>query len=475
MSTYSSSPSSNEPVIPGEAAASALPTDTTVTATGTHRPDAARSRTPVAHHPERADGPEPSYDPVATVDLVDPLAPPGPADPPDALDPPDTLDPPGRTAAAARERPSGPARPAADAAGTPYRDPVSDLVHAAVADRPLEEVVDLITALERSPEHTRAVVDALRAAGIDRPVEDVTRLVALLTRPPRDADSADETIRAAAAHRSVEDVTRLVALLHSEPLAPHCRDEALRAAATGRSVDELVELIDRLAAHRPPEPAARTAAAPSRRDDRSHQDGAGGAGGGKPAAARRPGRLRIAARADGRRRTRRPRQDVPAGRETGRFRRGGTAARDRSPGSVARPVIWTSRLTAVALAVCAVAHFPLQRDGVSLGLHAFTVGLSVLCTVLALILVVRPGAVVLVAAVVVPSVLAAAHAYGGSFPSAALTRVVDLALAPPWLAGPAAVMAALLALAALVVRVASALPAGRSTPWPAAEAHRAAD
>ncbi|NEC27583.1 hypothetical protein G3I20_13690, partial [Streptomyces sp. SID8111] len=106
-------------------------------------------------------------------------------------------------------------------------DPVRDLVQAAVADRPLDEVVDLISSLERSPEHTRAVVDALRAAGVDRPVEDVTRLVALLTRPPREAGSADEVIRAAAAHRPVEDVTRLVALLHREPLPPHCREEAL--------------------------------------------------------------------------------------------------------------------------------------------------------------------------------------------------------------------------------------------------------
>ncbi|MFD8521237.1 hypothetical protein ACFV2D_14635 [Streptomyces capillispiralis] len=437
MTTFSSSSSSSEPVIPAEAAASEPPSATTVTATGTHRLDPARPRRRSAEPADRThpvDAAHP-YDPVATVDLVDPL---------ESAQPPDPV------------RPPGPANPEAPVAGKPYGDPVSDLVHAAVSDRPLEEVVDLITALERSPEHARAVVDALRAAGVGRSVEDVTRLVARLTRPPRDADSADETIRAAAAHRSVEDVTRLVALLHSEPLAPHCREEALRAAATGRSVDELVELIDRLAAHRPPEPPGRrVTGSPSR---------TGPEDGGKPEAARRPGRLRSAAREAGPRRPRRPRPAPSAGPGTGRFRLLGTHTRDRTPEPVNRPVVWSGWIAATALAVCAVLHFPLRSDGVPLRLHALAVGLSVLCTVLALILMVRPGAMALVGAFVVPAVLAGAHAYGGSFPSAALPRAVDLALAPPWIAVTAAAAAALLALAALVVRVASPLPAATGRP-----------
>jgi len=410
MTTFPSSSSPNEPVIPGEAAVPP-PSATTAAATGTHHTERAPSYPPVppAHpaeaEPRPPDPPYPGspYDPVATVDLVDPVD--GRAA---LLDPPDP------------------------APGKPYGDPVGDLVHTAVSDRPLEDVADLITALERSPEHTRSVVDALRTAGIGRSVEDVTRLVALLTLPPRDAASADETIRAAAAHRSVEDVTRLVALLHSEPLAPHCREEALRAAATGRSVDELVELIDRLAAQRPVTVPARTG------------DEAPG-----PERARRPRRLLFAGRGDGRPRL--PR---------------------RSPAPVVRSAVWPGWLAAVALAVCAVTHFPLRHDGVSLGLHAYTVGLSVLCTALALILVVRPGAVVLAGAFVVPALLAAAHAYGGSFPSAVLSRSLDLALAPAWLSAPAAFAAALLALAALVVRVASPLSDGRWTPSPAPKARR---
>ncbi|MDL2078481.1 hypothetical protein QNN03_18765 [Streptomyces sp. GXMU-J15] len=143
-------------------------------------------------------------------------------------------------------------------------DPVGGLLHAAVADRPVEDVARLITLLERSPEHAGSTVQALRTVGVDRSVEDVTRLVDLLTRPPRTAEGADETIRAAAERRPVEDVSRLVGLLHRTDLQPHCGRLVVRAAATGRPVEELVELIRRLSAERdglstpdaPPEPPA---------------------------------------------------------------------------------------------------------------------------------------------------------------------------------------------------------------------------
>ncbi|MET9308217.1 hypothetical protein ABZX68_23380 [Streptomyces cellulosae] len=490
MTTFSSSPS-NEPGIPVDTAA-APPVGTTGAATGAHRPEPAWARHRTADHtapaearypagagadtapsrdPSGADrtvrqadagysrdpvhgnhprdpvdrprepaGAEGSRDPVALVDLVDPVS---------------TVDAPAGPPGADPGTPVGPS-------GRVYADPVTDLVHAAVSDRPLEDVVDLITALERSPEHTRAVVDALRAAGIDRSVEDVTRLVSLLTRPPRDAASADETIRAAAAHRSVEDVTLLVALLHNEPLSPHCREEALRAAATGRSVDELVELIDRLAAHRPPEHLLRAAVAEAagHAEETAGQQEARQQFRPEPerAPASRGGALRI-----GRRRQLRP------------VRRPRPAARTRPSRPVPRAAIWTSWLAAVALAVCAVTHFPLQRDGVSLNVHALAVGLSVLCTVLALILVVRPAVVVLAAGVVAATVLAVAHAYGGSFTEATLPKAVDLALAPDWLATSAAIAAALLALTALVVRAATPTPGPRWSPWPPAEPHHAAD
>ncbi|MFF7872482.1 hypothetical protein ACFZCT_39495 [Streptomyces qaidamensis] len=331
------------------------------------------------------------------------------------------------------------------ASGAPYGDAVSDLVHAAVADRPLEEVVDLIVSLEESPDHAQARVDALRTAGVSRSVEDVSRLIALLTKPPREADCADEAIRAAAAHRPVEEVTRLVTLLHKEPQEPHVREEALRAAATGRSVGELVELIDRLGLER------------LDRNGR-HLNGTSRPEGetGEPGTPRRAGRRRTA-RPDADTKIHRTPDDAPPDRE-------------RATDRFARSVSWSGWLAALALAVCAVVHFPLQRGDASLRLHAFALGLSVLCTVLALLLALRPVALVLAGAVLVPTVLAGAQAYGSSFPSASLSRAVDLALAPPWLAASVAGCAALLSLVALVFRVLAPIAARQWAPAPAPEA-----
>ncbi|MEU9227328.1 hypothetical protein AB0D40_23500 [Streptomyces massasporeus] len=336
------------------------------------------------------------------------------------------------------------------ASGAPYGDAVSDLVHAAVADRPLEEVVDLIVSLEESPDHTQARVDALRTAGVSRSVEDVSRMIALLTKPPRDADCADEAIRAAAAHRPVEEVTRLVTLLHKEPQEPHVREEALRAAATGRSVGELVELIDRLGLERLDRNGRRA-------NGTSHPESETA----KVEVPVRTGKRR-AARAGSVRETHRTLDDSPADREP---------ATDR----YVRSVSWSGWLAALALAVCAVVHFPLQRGDASLRLHAFALGLSVLCTVLALLLALRPVALVLAGAVLVPTVLAGAQAYGSSFPSASLPRAVDLALAPPWLAAGVAGCAALLALVALVFRVLAPIAARQWEAAPAPEAHGMAE
>ncbi|MGW0290980.1 hypothetical protein [Streptomyces tuirus] len=336
------------------------------------------------------------------------------------------------------------------ASGAPYGDAVSDLVHAAVADRPLEEVVDLIVSLEETPDHTQARVDALRTAGVSRSVEDVSRMIALLTKPPRDADCADEAIRAAAAHRPVEEVTRLVTLLHKEPQEPHVREEALRAAATGRSVGELVELIDRLGLER----LDRNGRRPNGTSRPAGETA-------KPETTGRPGKRRTA-REGSVRETHRTLDDTPA---------------DRAPATdrYARSVSWSGWVAALALAVCAVVHFPLQRGDASLRVHAFALGLSVLCTVLALLLALRPVALVLAGAVLVPTVLAGAQAYGSSFPSASLSRAVDLALAPPWLAAAVAGCAALLALVALVFRVLAPIAARQWEAAPASEAHGMAE
>jgi hypothetical protein len=336
-------------------------------------------------------------------------------------------------------------------AAPPSGDPVRDLVRAAVADRPLEEVVDLITMLEQSPEYADETIDALRAVGVNRPVEDVTRMVALLTRPPRHAGSADEAIRAAAEGRSVEDVTRLMELLHRTPLEPHCGREAVRAAATGRPVEELVELIGRLAVER------------RGRADRPEAE---------------PPRTLVEAEVP-----------KPAGRPAGLVgspsRRGlpvrGTLRPSWWPGpaSVARQPIgnpaWPGWLAASMLAVCGVLYFPLYPDGASLRVYGIALGLSALCLVLALLLTVRHAVPVLAAAVVAPAVMAVSKVYGSPASSLRLFRAMDLTLAPAYVAAPAAALASLTALAALLVRMSSQAPDGRWAAHPMAAARRTAD
>jgi hypothetical protein len=299
-----------------------------------------------------------------------------------------------------------------------YGDPVGDLVRAAVADRPLEDVVHLITLLEQSPQYAQSTAAALRAVGVDRSVEDVTRLVALLTRPPRDADSADEAIRAAAESRPVEDVTRLVALLNRSELQPHCGQEAVRAAATGRPVEELVELIGRLATEPPPQPSPETHEA---YDEEW-----------------------------------RPEPEVP-----GASAFPAPPPHPPAPGRTRGAALWPSRIAALALLVCGVLCFPVHQDGASLQVYGFALGVSLLCVLLAA-MTLRPVAPLLALAVVVPAGVAAGQLLNGQFRSAGLARALELPLAPAWLAGTAAVCASLAALTALVVHVASPPPPERA-------------
>ncbi|MFF8446775.1 hypothetical protein ACF06Q_03640 [Streptomyces leeuwenhoekii] len=358
------------------------------------------------------------------------------------------------------------AAPPQELARRPYGDPVGDLVRAAVADRPLEEVVDLITMLERSPDYAHATADALRAVGVNRSVEDVTRLVALLTRPPRHPDSADEAIRAAAACRPVEDVSRLMELLNRTPLEAHCGQEAVRAAATARPVEDLVELIGRLAAerrartawleepeepqepHEPEEPEEPEEDLPPLYGEDVPPDDTGhGPRTGEPAAEPTAERTAPEDRA--------PRERRPAPRRL----RTGRGRAPRPPRASAPS--WPHRLAAAVLAACGAAFFPLYSDGVAPRAYGLALGMSALALVVALLLILRPALPVLAAAVVVPAGMAAAGLYAHAFPSGWPARVMDLTLASVWTAVPLAVGASLVALTALCLRVAARLRAGR--------------
>ncbi|MGW3106782.1 hypothetical protein [Streptomyces sp. NPDC001100] len=321
-----------------------------------------------------------------------------------------------------RSFPPSPDRPeiSHDSAAHPLA--LHSLVHAAVTDRPLEEVLQLITLLEQSPKYAQATVDALRAIGVDRSVEDVTRLVTLLTQPPRHPDSADETIRAAAESRPVEEVTRLMALLHRAPLEPHCGEEAVRAAA-GRPVEELAQLIGRLAEEqdtpvRAPGPAA----------DRSTAEAAVGseATGPLPADTHEPERP----------------ADRPARRR-----------RPQPPRTMPRRAelpVWPRLFAAAALVLCGLSYFPLHRDGASGAAFGFALGVSILCVLLAPALVLHGGLPVLALSMVVPAALAAIQLFDGRFHSTRLSQALRITAAPPWLAGLTAALAALAALTALL-------------------------
>ncbi|WP_432183174.1 hypothetical protein [Streptomyces tendae] len=477
MTTGSSSPRSPEYAI----SALDLPTGETTTTTGTARPPGAE---PAARTSAGRPAPERDGD-IWDVDLdEDDLAELEPDPDPDL--PVSDAD----TAHAEADAEAG----AADGAAHAYGDPVGDLVRAAVADRPLDEVVDLITTLERSPQYAQATIDALRAVGVNRSVEDVTRLVGLLTRPPRQSHSADEAIRAAAECRSVEDVTRLMALLHRTPLEPHCGQEAVRAAATGRPVDELVELIGRLAEsghvlperpdarrlraarnaadeHDGPEPAARAAG----------RTGAVGGADRRGRERRRPprpfrrGRDRDESRAHDRTQSRAARRaDSGAARDRDEARAARDRGRDGAARRAARGPAWPAWLAVAVLAGCGVAYFPLHRGDASAQAYGVALGLSALCLVLALLLTVRPAVPLLAAAVVGPAALAAAKLYGSTTPSERVSPVTDLTLAPVWIAVAVAVAASLVALTALCVRVASQDSARRRPARPVAVSSRTA-
>ncbi|MBQ1088284.1 hypothetical protein [Streptomyces sp. B93] len=344
---------------------------------------------------------------------------PVPTEPVPTTEPVPAAEPPPRPAQAPTvgEAPAVPARPVAPPTLDPppeeeadvQADAIGELVHAAVSDRPLEEVVRLVTLLEESPEYGRSVVDVLRAVAVDRPVDDVARLITELTRPPRDPGSADVAIRTAIENRTVEEVSRLMELLHRTPVQPHCGQEAVRAAATGRPVEELVQLIGRLAQER-------HGVTPTLE-----------AGPGFPAAV--PDEA----------------PPVTAGLRPVEVRRERHAERS------GRPAFWPSWLAAAALVVCGAAHFPLHRDGVPLRVYAATLAMAGLCVVLAVVVACRATAPVLLAGVLVPAVPAAAVIFEDWLRAPQLSQALGIMVAPPWSAGLTAVCASLASLAALLL------------------------
>ncbi|MEU8956023.1 hypothetical protein AB0C93_17165 [Streptomyces sp. NPDC048518] len=346
--------------------------------------------------------------------------------------------------------PNAPAeRPAEQAAPTPADvaegatevdaddDAVVELIRVAVVSRPLDDVVDLVTRLEQSPEERATARSVLRLAAVARSVEDVTRLVELLGPPEYPADHMDEAIRHAAEERPIPEVSRLVQLLSRPPHDPHSGAEVVHAAGTARSVEDLMELMDSLRDHtgdgsatHPINLAALTRRTPAEAD----ASAAPGTPGAQPAGAGQPSPAMATAAATPRR------------------------ARERTP------VTWLRRVAGVLFLLCAAAHVPMDWS------HTPTVGLSVavgvaaVCAVAGVALLLSGSPFVAVAATLVAGALTVGHLVDDRVNSKTLGYVLRPDGVAPPLPALSAMVATLAALLVVALTVAGLRASANRTP-----------
>ncbi|MER5257233.1 MULTISPECIES: hypothetical protein [unclassified Streptomyces] len=322
-----------------------------------------------------------------------------------------------------RQAPEPDVAPSQQAAPDADDEAVVELIRVAVVSRPLDDVVDLVTLLEQSPDGVTTAASVLRLAAVARSVDDVTRLVELLGPPKHSVDHMDEAIRHAAEERPIPEVSRLVQLLSRPPHDPHSGAEAVHAAGTTRSVEDLMQLIDSLRDHKaadttgidipdaprvpntPPAEAARPATAPAPAAGTAHAQGA-------------------------------------------------------------TPLVWLRRMAGVLLLLCAAAHFPLNwSDASTLALSA-ALGVSVICAVAGVALFLSGSPVVAVASTLVAGALAVGHLVDDRFDSRTLAYVLrpDGVTAP--IPAVSAVVAALAALLVVAFTVAGLRTAANREPAP---------
>lgn len=292
-----------------------------------------------------------------------------------------------------------------------HDDAVEELIRVAVVSRPLDDVVDLVTLLEQSPDGVTTAASVLRLAAVARSVDDVTRLVELLGPPEHPADHMDEAIRHAAEERPVPEVSRLVHLLSRPPHDRHSSAEAVHAAGTTRSVEDLMQLIGSLREHEVADNlAAMAPAAPLA----------------PPADAPRPAPAPVAEAT----------RDAEAAAAQGKT-----------------PLAWLRRAAGVLLLLCAAAHFPLNwSDASTIGLFA-ALGVCVVCALAGVALCLSRSPIVAVASALIAGALTVGHLVDDRVNSTTLAYVLrpDGVAAPiPTLTAVAATLAALLVVALTV-------------------------
>ncbi|CAM5243630.1 hypothetical protein SALBM135S_01476 [Streptomyces alboniger] len=307
------------------------------------------------------------------------------------------------------ERPSAPRIEAApDADG----EAVEELIRVAVVSRPLDDVADLVTRLEQTPDGAPTAASVLRLAAVARSVDDVTRLVELLGPPQHPAGHMDEAIRHAAEERPIPEVTRLVQLLSRPPHDPHSSAEAVHAAAMSRSVEDLMQLIGSLGEHAPVV--------------KSSLAGAPFAPAEQPAEPARP---------------------AP-----------GTAAEAPYPQKKKRsgttPLVWMRRAAGVLMLLCAAAHFPMDWSQSSTTSVSAAMGVSALCAAAGVVLCLSRSLYAAVASTLVAGALAVGHLVDDRLGSGSLAQVLRPDGVPAPLPAFSAVVAALAALVIVALTVA---------------------
>lgn len=335
--------------------------------------------------------------------------------------------------------PAPAAAPEAEVDADADDDAVVELIRVAVVSRPLDDVVDLVTRLEQSPEERATARSVLRLAAVARSVEDVTRLVELLGPPEYPADHMDEAIRHAAEERPIPEVSQLVQMLSRPPHDPHSGAEAVHAAGTARSVEDLMELMDSLRDHAGEGSAAHpiNLAALSRRTpvepDAATEPGtpdARSAGAGKPATG-------------------------PASAPAAPRR-----ARERTP------VTWLRRAAGVLFLLCAAAHVPMDWSHTPTAGLAVAVAVAAVCAVAGVTLCLSGSPFVAVAATLVAGALTVGHLVEGRVNSRTLGYVLRPDGVAPPLPALSAMIATLAALLVVALTVAGLRAAANRTPAP---------
>ncbi|MEU5686464.1 hypothetical protein [Streptomyces venezuelae] len=334
-------------------------------------------------------------------------------------------------------------RPPDTAAPDTEDDAVEELIRVAVVSRPLDDVVDLVTLLEQSPDGMPTAASVLRLAAVARSVDDVTRLVELLGPPQHPADHMDEAIRHAAEERPIPEVSRLVHLLSRPPHDPHSGAEVVHAAGTTRTVEDLMQLIGSLREQQetggaPGVPVGDSAVATGTDGTAATNTTAGTSTGADTTAA-------------------------DAGKSTAAPAR--TASAPNAPEAPATQVrsrtslVWLRRVAGVLLLLCAAAHFPLTWSGApTVGLAA-ALGISVVCAAAGAALCLSGSPFAAVAGTLVAGALTVAHLVDDRIDS----RTLAFALRPERVTAPVPTLSAAIATLASLLVVALTIAALRAS------------